>query len=87
MATASNLVFQVVNDGRLLAYSAADGKKLLEIPTGQTGMGPPITYQFDGKQYIAFMGGTGQRGRGGDPLPPRMYTFVLDGNASMPGAQ
>jgi hypothetical protein len=44
----------------LFTYTAADGKKLLEIPTGQSGMGPPITYELDGRQYISFMGGTGQ---------------------------
>jgi quinohemoprotein ethanol dehydrogenase len=84
LATAGNLVFQVVNDGRLLAYTADEGKKLFEGPTGQAGMGPPITYELDGKQYISFMGGTGQAGRGGPARPPRMYTFVLDGKASMP---
>jgi quinohemoprotein ethanol dehydrogenase len=84
LATASNLVFQVVNDGRLLAYTAADGKKLFEVSTGQSGMGPPITYELDGKQYISFMGGTGQAARGGVAPQPRMYTFVLDGKAPMP---
>jgi quinohemoprotein ethanol dehydrogenase len=84
LATASNLVFQVVNDGRLLAYTAEDGKKLLEIPTGQRGMGPPITYELDGKQYVSFLGGTGQSGRGGATSAPRVYTFVLDGKATMP---
>jgi quinohemoprotein ethanol dehydrogenase len=83
LATAANLVFQVVNDGRLLAYTAEDGKKLLDIPTRQSGMGPPITYELDGKQYISFMGGTGG-GRGGAASPPRLYTFALDGKAPMP---
>jgi quinohemoprotein ethanol dehydrogenase len=75
-----------VNDGRLLAYSAEDGRKLLEIPTGQGGMGPPITYELDGKQHVSFMGGTGQAGRGGGGVarPPRLYTFVLDGKTPMP---
>jgi quinohemoprotein ethanol dehydrogenase len=85
LATASNLVFQVVPDGRLVAYTAEDGKKLLDIPTGQGGMGPPITYEVDGKQYLSFMGGTGQGARGGAPAkPPLMYTFVLDGKERMP---
>ncbi len=85
VATASNLVFQVVNDGRLLVYTAEDGRKLMEIPTKQSGMGPPITYELDGTQYISFMGGTGQAGRGGGTAsPPRVYTFVLDGKATMP---
>jgi quinohemoprotein ethanol dehydrogenase len=84
LATASSLVFQVVNDGRLLAYTAADGKKLFEVSTGQSGMGPPITYELDGNQYISFMGGTGQAARGGTASPPRVYTFVLDAKATMP---
>lgn len=41
VTTAGNLVFQVVNDGRLLAYSADKGEKLAEIQTGlRGGMGP-----------------------------------------------
>ncbi len=60
VTTASNLVFQVVNDGRLLAYTADKGEKLLELQTGlRGGMGPPITFMLDGKQYVALMGGQG----------------------------
>ena len=61
VTTAGNLVFQVVNDGRLLAYSADKGEKLFELQTGRTGMGPPITYEVDGKQYVALMGGLAVR--------------------------
>jgi len=65
VTTAGNLVFQVIPDGRFFAYSADKGEKLLEVQTGlRGGMGPPITYMLDGKQYISFMGGTG-------PVPPR----------------
>jgi len=63
VTTAGNLVFQVIPDGRLVAYSADKGEKLLEVQTGlRGGMSPPITYQVDGKQYVSLMGGTG-------PLP------------------
>ena len=69
VTTAGNLVLQVIPDGRLLAYSADKGEKLLDVQTGlRGGMGPPITYVFDGKQYVALMGGTGpfgNRGAGG----------------------
>ena len=78
VATASNLIFQVVNDGRLLVYTAAEGKLLKEIQTGQRGMGPPITYELDGQQYVSFLGGTGQA------APPRVYTLVLDGKTAIP---
>ena len=54
LSTASNLVFQVAPDGRLIAYSADKGDMLMEQPTGlQNGMRPPITFAIDGKQYIA----------------------------------
>jgi quinohemoprotein ethanol dehydrogenase len=72
VTTAGNLVFQVLPDGRLLAYSADKGEKLLDVATGlRGGMGPPITYTIDGKQYVALMGGTGNvGGRGAAPSPP-----------------
>jgi len=89
VTTAGNLVFQVVPDGRLVAYSADKGEKLLEIKTGLTGgMGPPITYQIDGKQYVSVMGGTGRViPRDGTPPPanpdaqapalPKLLTYAL----------
>ena len=47
-----------------MAYSADKGEKLLEVQTGRTGMAPPITYEIDGKQYVALMGGMGMGGAG-----------------------
>lgn len=72
VTTAGNLVLQVTPEGHLIAYSADKGEKLLDINTGlRSGMAPPITYQVDGKQYVAFMGGQGViPGRGGPPPPP-----------------
>jgi quinohemoprotein ethanol dehydrogenase len=92
VTTAGNLVIQVIPDGRLVAYSADKGEKLLDVNTGlKGGMGPPITYQLDGKQYVALMGGTGivvaKNTEPGAPPPPptaqtvfpKLMTFVLDG--------
>jgi PQQ-dependent dehydrogenase (methanol/ethanol family) len=60
LTTAGNLVLQVLPDGRLIVYSADKGDKLHEINTGlRLGMGPPITYMLDGKQYVALTGGRG----------------------------
>lgn len=54
-------------------------------------MGPPITYQLDGKQYIAVAGGQGivvaRNAEPGAPPPqasattvfPKLMVFVLDG--------
>jgi len=94
VTTASNLVFQVINDGRLMAYTADKGEKLFEVQTGlRGGMGPPITYMLDGKQYVALNGGTGQAGggggggaRGAEPLPPDLAGAAAQqrGNAPAP---
>ncbi len=71
VTTAGNLVVQVMPDGRLVGYSADKGEKLLDVQTGlRGGMGPPITYSLDGKQYVAFMGGTGAVTGFGPPPPP-----------------
>jgi len=88
VTTAGNLVFQVIPDGRLVAYRADTGEKLLEIKTElRGGMGPPITYELDGKQYVSLMGGTGLVKRRADappppadapaPAQPKLLTFVL----------
>ncbi|HLH44960.1 MAG TPA: PQQ-dependent dehydrogenase, methanol/ethanol family [Bryobacteraceae bacterium] len=102
VSTAGNLVIQVINDGRLVVYTADKGEKLLDIQTGlRGGMGPPITYQMDGKQYVTLMGGTGvvvprdgaaaAAGPAGapstPPAMPKLLTFALDGKAGLPAAR
>jgi hypothetical protein len=95
LTTASDLVFQSLGNGRLRALTADKGEQLMEIATGQTGgMGPPITYMVDGKQYVAVAGGQGIGGGGrgananppANPILPRVYVYVLDGNAPNPTA-
>lgn len=93
VSTGGNLVFQVTNDGKLLAWTADKGDKLLEIALGRSGNGPPITYQADGKQYVALMAGTGRPANVVGPndakvdFPPLLYVFEVDGKAPMPPAQ
>ena len=74
LSTAANLVVQSTPNGHLLAYTADKGERVLDITLPNTsGVGPPMTYQLDGKQYIALMAGTGvAAGRGGPPrgAPP-----------------
>lgn len=90
VTTAGNLVFQVTNDGLFRAYSADKGEKLYEIQTGRTGMGPPITYESGGKQYVAFIGGLGRPANVVGPNdakidnPPMLFVFAVDGKAEMP---
>jgi quinohemoprotein ethanol dehydrogenase len=90
VATAGNLVFQVINDGRFRAVTADKGEILYEVQTGRTGMAPPITYELDGKQYVAFQGGLGRPASTNGPndakidSPPMLYVFALDGKAELP---
>lgn len=87
VTTAGDVVLQVLNDGRLLAYHAKTGEQLLDLKTGlRGGMGPPITYALDGRQYVALMGGSGVDTASGNPAPatgPSLLTFVLDGMAPL----
>jgi quinohemoprotein ethanol dehydrogenase len=90
--TAGNLVFQTINDGRFRAIRADNGEILYEVKTGRTGMAPPITYEVDGKQYVAFGGGLGRAATIVAPnnatveYPPIMFVFTLDGKAELPAA-
>ena len=66
VTTASNLVVQTTPNGHLMGYTADKGEKVLDITLPLTsGVGPPMTYLLDGKQYIAVMAGQGAVGRGG----------------------
>ena len=53
-----NLVFQATPQGALTAYNAQTGAKLWEGAVGP-GAATPVTYELDGKQYIAILGGRG----------------------------
>jgi outer membrane protein assembly factor BamB len=77
LSTGGNLVFSSVNT-RLLTYRADTGEQLLDLTTGLSQMGPPMTFMIDGKQYVAiaggppgagggFGGGGGGRGAGAPP--------------------
>jgi quinohemoprotein ethanol dehydrogenase len=66
VSLASNLVIQTLGNGHLKAFTADKGDQLLDITLPLTsGVGPPMTYMLDGRQYIAVMAGTGALGRGG----------------------
>jgi PQQ-dependent dehydrogenase (methanol/ethanol family) len=66
LSTAGNLVFASVNT-RLIVYRADNGDQLMDITTGLSQMGPPMTFMLDGKQYVAIAGGPppASGGRGG----------------------
>ena len=64
LSTAGNLVFSSVNN-RLLVFRADNGQQLLDLPTGLSQMGPPMTFMLDGKQVVMVAGGPAQQGGGG----------------------
>lgn len=57
LATASNLVIFGEEGGALMAADATTGRPLWSFPTNQTWKASPMTYRFDGKQYIAVAAG------------------------------
>lgn len=81
VSTAGNLVFHGAADGVFSAYSADRGEKLWSVPLAP-GFSNPITYLLDGKQYVSVL-----TGRSGGQAPGRLYTFVLDGKASIPSME
>lgn len=59
LTTAGGLVFEGTAAGDLTAYDAASGKVLKRLQIGTGIMGAPISYLFDGVQYVAVMAGSG----------------------------
>jgi quinohemoprotein ethanol dehydrogenase len=87
-----NLVFESVNT-RLIAYRADNGDQLLDVQTGLSQLGPPMTFMIDGKQYIALAGSPANAPAGFNsdpvetkvPLPPaKLLVYALDGKAKLP---
>ena len=81
LATKSGLVFTGDQRGFMLALDAKTGKQLWEFQTGSSINASPITYQLDGKQYVAILSGLG-----GDPSfyyhEPKggaLWVFAVDG--------
>jgi quinohemoprotein ethanol dehydrogenase len=68
LSLASNVVIQTLQNGRMKAFTADKGEPLLDMALPVTsGVGPPMTFMLEGKQYIALMGGTGSRAGGPGP--------------------
>ena len=74
LSTASNLIFVGDGGGKLTALDAATGKALWEhqmLP----GVATPVTYEVNGKQFVAVLSGTGNG---------RVFAFALDASAGKP---
>ncbi len=57
LSTAGGLVFGGANEGNIFALDATSGKPLWDFQAGAPVQGNPISYQFEGKQYIALTAG------------------------------
>lgn len=57
LATASDLIFYGDSAGNLVALDAKSGKTAWHFQTGASINAPPITYEFEGKQFIAIAAG------------------------------
>jgi quinohemoprotein ethanol dehydrogenase len=93
VTTAANLLFsaghRLQGTGRpsshLVAYSAADGKVLVDVGLPDAGnLGPPITFMAKGTQYVV-MPLTVAVGAGDTrQVRPRLYAFSVNGSTPMP---
>jgi len=58
LATATNLVIFGEEGGALMAADALTGRPLWSFPTNQNWKASPMTYMFDGRQYIGVAAGS-----------------------------
>jgi quinohemoprotein ethanol dehydrogenase len=88
LSTGGGLVFSGGgnNTNEFRAYDTRSGEKLWSFDT-QTGMvAAPITYELDGKQYLAASVGINQAGNYYAPNYSRLLVFTMDGTAVLPEA-
>jgi mono/diheme cytochrome c family protein len=85
VATSSGLVFTGDMRGHFMALDARTGAQLWKFQTGSGIIGSPITYELDGRQYVAVPSG----GIGGDmtfyykePKAGNLWVFALDGDVA-----
>jgi quinohemoprotein ethanol dehydrogenase len=86
LSTGGGLVFSGGgnNNNVFRAFNTETGEKVWEFNT-QTGVvAAPITFELDGKQYIALSVGINQAGNYYAPNYSRMLVFTLDGTATLP---
>jgi alcohol dehydrogenase (cytochrome c)/quinohemoprotein ethanol dehydrogenase len=97
LSTAGGLVFQGTGSGEFTAIDARTGQPLWSSPT-QTGvLAAPVSYQVEGKQYVAIMVGSGgswgvvagDANIKGNNLPniSRLLVFSLGGTTTLPAAK
>ena len=98
LVTGSDLLFQGLPTGKLVAYDAKNGEALWSYDAGLGISAPPITYELDGKQYLSILVGFGggyasgfafgasatKLGWAYGAQTRRLLTFTLGGSAKVP---
>ena len=77
LSTAGDLVFTGDQLGRIIAFHAQSGAELWSYKTGSSVIAPPITYELDGRQYLAVVSGVATAMSGA--LPHRHFEHVTRG--------
>lgn len=77
LSTAGNLVFTGDQLGRIIAFDAETGTELWSYKTGSSVIAPPITYELDGRQYLAVVSGVATAMSGA--IPHRHFEHVTRG--------
>jgi quinohemoprotein ethanol dehydrogenase len=75
LSTAGQLIFVGNSAGKFFALDPVSGKTLWESQLLPGGVATPISYELDGKQYIAVMAGIAKG---------RVYSFALDAKQTVP---
>jgi quinoprotein glucose dehydrogenase len=77
IATRGGVVFATGTvDGRLRAFESATGRELWSFKLPAAGSAPPISYEIDGRQYIAVVA-TGGHYHQFKARASRIYAFAL----------
>jgi quinohemoprotein ethanol dehydrogenase len=93
LATRGGLVFQGNNEGRVNAFDSDTGETLWMFDAYTAFLAPPISYQIEGRQYIAILAGTGGGGLFDGEVEGlasveygnagKLLVFALDGSAEL----
>jgi len=91
LSTGGGLVFAGREDGKFVVYDATSGRILKRLDTGSAIMAAPMTYEIDGRQYVAVLcghGGTKWEFTATAAMnymnEGRVLVFALDGMAEVP---
>jgi len=72
LTTAGGLVFTGFTDGSLMAYDDTTMQELWKINVGTGFQAPPMTFEVNGKQYVAILSGLSAISKGRHAFTPEL---------------